>query len=124
MSDNAILETALRELLAQVNRWDFYDNKINAAVAQAAAALERKQLALDEEVTDELLPCPFCGGEAECDRTTERFEYSTGGPNSVMEWGYYVYCTECGAGTAAINVPPPSPEEAAAEWNRRTTGAA
>ena len=68
---------------------------------------------------NELLPCPFCGGEAELDRSTERFEYGTGGPNSVMEWGYYVYCTQCSAGTSAVSVPPPSPEEAASEWNRR-----
>lgn len=70
--------------------------------------------------TRALLPCPFCGGEAELERSHERFEYCTGGPNSVMEWGYYVYCTKCSAGTSAVDVPPPSPEEAAAEWNQRT----
>jgi Lar family restriction alleviation protein len=67
----------------------------------------------------ELLPCPFCGGKADSDRTMERFEYCTGGPNSVMDYGYYVYCTQCGAGTGVVDVPPPSEEEAAKEWNRR-----
>jgi hypothetical protein len=36
-----------------------------------------------------------------------------------MEWGYYVYCTQCSAGIAAVAVPPSSPEEAASDWNRR-----
>lgn len=67
----------------------------------------------------ELLPCPFCGGEADTDRTMERFEYCTGGPNSVKDYGYYVYCTKCNASMGLINVPPSSPEEAAKEWNCR-----
>jgi Lar family restriction alleviation protein len=67
----------------------------------------------------ELKPCPFCGGTAELERTTERFEYGTGGPYSVMEWGYYVYCTDCDGGTNVINVPPASEEEAIAQWNMR-----
>lgn len=67
----------------------------------------------------QLLPCPFCGGEAEVDQTTERFEYGIGGPNSVMEYGYYVYCKKCSAGTGAVDIPPPSEDEAIAEWNRR-----
>lgn len=49
----------------------------------------------------------------------KRFEYGAGGPNSVMDYGYYVYCTQCGAGTGVVDVPPPSEEEAATEWNRR-----
>ena len=67
----------------------------------------------------ELLPCPFCGGEAETERTLERFEYGIGGPDSVMEYGYYVYCKKCSAGTSVVDVPPPSEEEAIAEWNKR-----
>lgn len=74
-------------------------------------------------MSETLAPCPFCGGEAELERSNERFEYGTGGPNSVMEWGYYVYCTKCSAGIAAVDVPPPSPEEAAEEWNRRVESA-
>lgn len=70
-------------------------------------------------MTSELKLCPFCGGKAETDRTAERFEYGIGGPNSVMEYGYHVYCTKCGAGTSAVDVPPPTEEEAIAEWNRR-----
>lgn len=66
-----------------------------------------------------LKKCPFCGGQAEIDRSQERFEYGTGGPNSVMEFGYYVYCTKCSAGTSVVDVPPSSEEEAIAEWNRR-----
>ena len=70
----------------------------------------------------QLLPCPFCGGEAELDRTAERFEYCTGGPNSVMDFGYWVYCTKCDASMGA-SVPPSSPEEATREWNRRAESA-
>lgn len=70
-------------------------------------------------MSDTLKPCPFCGGEAELDRTMERFEYCTGGPNSVMDYGYWVYCTKCDASLGAINVPPSSPEEATRDWNRR-----
>lgn len=73
--------------------------------------------------SNELLPCPFCGGKAQSERSTERFEYGTGGPYSVMEWGYYVYCEACSAGTHAVDVPPPSEEEAVAAWNRRATPA-
>lgn len=68
----------------------------------------------------ELLPCPFCGGEADIERTEERFEYGTGGPNSVMEFGYYTYCTRCDASIGLINVPTSDRDMAIHEWNRRT----
>lgn len=74
------------------------------------------------DMSEQLLPCPFCGGKAELDRSAERFEYCTGGPNSVREYGYEVYCTQCSAGAHASNVPPSSQEEAAKDWNRRAHG--
>lgn len=49
----------------------------------------------------ELLPCPFCGGEA----------YTWG--NTACEWR--VECKSCGASS----LPHVTPREAAAAWNRR-----
>lgn len=70
-------------------------------------------------MSDELKPCPFCGGAAELVRSEQRFEYGTGGPYSVMEWGYYVFCAECGAGTDAVDIPPPDEDAAIDAWNNR-----
>lgn len=71
-------------------------------------------------MTTELLPCPFCGGKAEVERSQERFEYSiNGGPDSVMDYGYYVYCMKCDASVGLINVPPNDRDVAIANWNRR-----
>jgi hypothetical protein len=72
----------------------------------------------------ELLPCPFCGGEAEIDRSTEQFDYCIGGPYTTRAYGYVVYCTQCSAGSHASNVPPSSREEAAKDWNKRAPVAA
>lgn len=69
---------------------------------------------------NELLPCPFCGAKAEVERSQERFDYSVnGGPDSVKDYGYYVYCTSCDASMGLINVPPNDSDEAIANWNRR-----
>jgi hypothetical protein len=70
-------------------------------------------------VSNVLMSCPFCGGEAETDQTAERFEYCIGGPYSVMDFGYVVYCTKCDASMFDRNVPPATEEEAVAAWNRR-----
>ena len=67
-----------------------------------------------------LLPCPMCGGKAYIERSSERFEYSTGGPNSIVDYGYYVFCTDCDISLGTVNVPPSSEEEATRLWNRRT----
>ena len=52
-----------------------------------------------------LLPCPFCGGEAEINRI-----------NHCYEWLYEARCPDCGCGTDGCD------EEwrAAEMWNRRT----
>lgn len=72
---------------------------------------------------NELLPCPFCGGPAEVDRTLSRYEYCTGGPNSIMDYGHTVYCTRCEANLGGLDVTPPNTwEEAVAAWNQRKKG--
>lgn len=52
----------------------------------------------------ELLPCPFCGGEAK--PSGERFE------NTILSW---VYCTSCGAAGGYRH----TEAEAIAAWNSR-----
>jgi Lar family restriction alleviation protein len=49
----------------------------------------------------ELKPCPFCGGKAEM--------------VSDFDDEHYVYCIGCKGGWKTME----TPEEAAAEWNRR-----
>ena len=56
---------------------------------------------------NELLPCPFCGGEAMPTLT------AAGG----IEWGH-VECVERDCG--AVGPTPPTTAEAIAAWNRRT----
>ena len=53
----------------------------------------------------DLLPCPFCGGEAK--RSTETFE------RTLLSW---VYCVECGAADGYRH----TEYEAIAAWNTRT----
>jgi len=56
--------------------------------------------------TEELKPCPFCGGEAHYDVAVERQGgYAT----------YYVFCRYCGAETAMFSSIP----DAVAAWNKR-----
>lgn len=52
----------------------------------------------------ELLPCPFCGGEAK--RSSETFE------RTILSW---VYCTNCGAAGGYRY----TEAEAIAAWNQR-----
>lgn len=55
-------------------------------------------------MSDELKPCPFCGGKAR-----RRF---TNGKYGIT---YYAFCEECGAEMSTINE-----NEMYEAWNRRT----
>ena len=59
---------------------------------------------MPEQDTDELLPCPFCGGEAEINHI-----------NHCYEWFWEARCPDCGCGTDGCD------EEWRAKemWNRR-----
>jgi Lar family restriction alleviation protein len=59
---------------------------------------------------DELKPCPFCGGAAECYRYHEPAEAHF---PAIAVWR--VRCTECHLGGEGICTGP----EAIAAWNRR-----
>ena len=54
--------------------------------------------------TDDLLPCPFCGGRAVLEK---------------MGWPHHVYCTECGAKVTSIKYDFEGEAEACEKWNRR-----
>ena len=56
------------------------------------------------EAEEELLACPFCGGEAEVVVT-----------HPVSTEGVYVHCKECGAFVTAFH----TEADAIAAWNRR-----
>lgn len=63
-------------------------------------------------MSDELKPCPFCGGEGEVNKS--RFLW-------IVEWR--VWCKTCWAtthGYADTNVWKQSRQEAIDVWNRRT----
>lgn len=55
----------------------------------------------EEEVSEELKPCPFCGGNAQKVKSSGR-------------WGWFVSCS-----CAAVGPSADSKEEAIAAWNRR-----
>lgn len=57
-------------------------------------------------MSEELKPCPFCGGEVKTDRSS----------NII---GFQVYCAPCRIQTAWER----TMEEAARRWNRRVTAA-
>lgn len=73
-------------------------------------------------MTDKLLPCPFCGGEAEQDFQQAYRSMQTG----RIDHGAAVYCTGCNANMIMCRGDHPelSDEERMAviveDWNRRT----
>ncbi|KKX24340.1 Lar family restriction alleviation protein [Rhizobium sp. LC145] len=72
-------------------------------------------------MTDKLLPCPFCGGDAEQDYQRS-FRHLSGGR---LDHGAAVYCTSCNADMIMCRADHPdlSDEERMAvmveSWNRR-----
>ena len=59
----------------------------------------------EEKMSEELKPCPFCGGEA-------KGQYGWMGYNC-----HQIVCSKCGTMTEGAN----TYEEAAEKWNQRTT---
>ena len=64
-----------------------------------------------------LLPCPFCGGDAEMDTRQGYLALGTGRPGNRIA----VYCQHCDAdmGVCIEDVPDITPEQVAEMWNRR-----
>ena len=62
-------------------------------------------------MTDELKPCPFCGGEAKikCGEIVNRY-------NTAVYRHYHVECMSCGVDTRNFD----TDDEAIEAWNRRT----
>jgi Lar family restriction alleviation protein len=69
-----------------------------------------------------LLPCPFCGGDAEID-TQQAYRNIRSGN---LETAIAVYCRDCGAQvmTCRGDVPDVRPEEVIEMWNKRAAIAA
>ena len=63
-------------------------------------------------MTEKLLPCPFCGGEAE----SKMYLWGHHAETHEPIWCYYIYCTSCDAMTDDVFK---TEEEAIAAWNRR-----
>lgn len=68
----------------------------------------------------DLLPCPFCGGDASFGTVTIRRH-----KNSEGDWGTYtghfVNCIVCGSDNQGIAEGHRTPEQAGEKWNRRVT---
>ena len=66
---------------------------------------------------DKMLPCPFCGGEAELDTHQAYAQIA----NGKIGHRVVVYCTDCGAdqGTCVEDVPDIHPNEVIERWNKR-----
>lgn len=61
-----------------------------------------------DETTDDLLPCPFCGGQARVE--------SIGPSGGDYEATYYVQCSACQVTTDQAD----APQHVIDAWNRRT----
>lgn len=76
-------------------------------------------------VDPELMPCPFCGGEAyyaDCGDQAGPEDWVPDPDNAVGDW-VEVECTDCSARTVGLGCNNPvtvTREDAARLWNRRT----
>jgi hypothetical protein len=70
---------------------------------------------------DKMLPCPFCGGEAELDTHQAYAQIA----NGKIGHRVVVYCADCGAdqGTCVEDVPDIHPNEVIERWNKRHAAA-
>lgn len=62
-------------------------------------------------MSEELKPCPFCGGEAEIISGSEFRDFVS----EPIDELFFVKCSKCYVPTALF----PSPQEARKAWNRR-----
>lgn len=69
-------------------------------------------------MSEELKPCPFCGGEAESDSMQAFRELSSGNISDAVA----VYCRDCGAQISICkpDVPDITIEQVVGMWNTRT----
>ena len=68
-------------------------------------------------MSDDLKPCPFCGGDAELDTRQSYRNISTGN----LETAIAIYCLGCGVHQSICrgDVPDVEPEMVVELWNRR-----